>query len=62
MNYNFETKKGTILGGYVSSPPFYGKAGELDKIENKDQYKLDEGYVTTCDLEKPHYRVRAKHL
>ncbi len=62
MNYNFETKKGTIIKGYVNSKPFYGKAEEVDKVENRDQYKLDEGYVTTCDLEKPHYRVRAKQI
>jgi LPS-assembly protein len=62
MNYNFETKKGTVLQGYVNAKPFYGKANEVNKIENKDQFKLDEGYVTTCDLDKPHYRVRAKQI
>ena len=62
MNYNFETKKGIVLKGYLNSTPFYGKANEVDKIENKDQFKLDGGYITTCDLEKPHYRVRAKQI
>jgi lipopolysaccharide assembly outer membrane protein LptD (OstA) len=62
MNYNFETRKGMVLKGYINARPFYGKAEEVNKIENKNQFKLDEGYVTTCDLEKPHYRVRAKQI
>ena len=62
MNYNFETKKGTVLNGYVSARPFYGKAEEVGKIENKNQFRLKDGYATTCDLENPHYRVRAKEV
>ncbi len=62
MNYNFDTRKGTVLNGYLNAKPFYGKAGEVDKIANKDQFKLNEGYITTCDLEKPHYRIRAKQV
>ena len=62
LNYNFETKKGTVLKGYINATPFYGKADEVNKIENKDEFKLAEGYVTTCDLENPHYRVRAKEV
>jgi len=62
MNYNFDTKKGTVWKGYLNAKPFYGKAEEVNKIENKDQFKLNEGYITTCDLAKPHYRVRAKQV
>ncbi|MDD5136339.1 MAG: LPS export ABC transporter periplasmic protein LptC, partial [Candidatus Omnitrophica bacterium] len=62
MNYNFDTKKGTVLKGYVNAKPFYGKADEVSKVERKDEFKLNEGYVTTCDLEKPHYRLRAKQV
>ncbi len=62
MNYNFETKKGIVLQGYINAKPFYGRADEVNKIENKDNFRLKEGYVTTCDLEKPHYRVRSKEL
>ena len=62
MNYNFETKKGTVLKGYINAKPFYGRAEDVGKIENKEQFKLDDGYITTCDLEKPHYRVRAKQI
>lgn len=62
INYNFDTKKAKIFDGYVSSTPFYGKAGEVNKPADKDEYSLERGYVTTCDLDKPHYRIQSKHV
>jgi len=62
MNYNFDTKKGTVLSGYLNAKPFYGKSDEVDKIAGKDQFNLKRGYVTTCDLEKPHYRLQARQV
>ncbi|MFA6321554.1 MAG: LPS export ABC transporter periplasmic protein LptC [Candidatus Omnitrophota bacterium] len=62
MNYNFDTRKGTVLTGHFASNPFYGRAEQLDKVENKDTYKLERGYVTTCDLDNPHYRLQARHV
>ncbi len=61
INYNFDTKLGTAVKGYVNSAPFYGKAEEIDKVADK-QVNLKHGYVTTCDLEKPHYRVEARQV
>lgn len=62
MNYNFDTKKGTVLKGYLNAKPFYGKADEVNKIALKDQFNLEKGYITTCDLEKPHYRLQARQV
>ncbi|MDD5428334.1 MAG: LptA/OstA family protein, partial [Candidatus Omnitrophica bacterium] len=62
MNYNFDTRKGTVLQARLSSNPLYGKAEQVDKVENKDTYKLERGYVSTCDLENPHYRLQARHV
>lgn len=62
MNYNFDTRKGSVMNGYLNARPFYGKAQEVDKIAYKDQYSLDRGYITTCDLEKPHYRVQSRRV
>ncbi|MBI4974751.1 MAG: LPS-assembly protein LptD, partial [Candidatus Omnitrophica bacterium] len=61
MNYNFDTRVGRVINGYVNSKPFYGKAREIDKVSDK-QVNLKTGYVTTCDLEQPHYRVQAKQI
>ncbi len=62
INYNFDTKKGTVLQGYINAKPFYGKAEEVDKIATKEQFNLEKGYITTCDLDKPHYRLQAREV
>lgn len=62
ISYNFETKKGEIIKGYINAKPFYGKADKIEKVAMKEQANLERGYVTTCDLEKPHYRVQARRV
>jgi len=62
MNYNFDSRKGTIIKGYLNAKPFYGKADDIDKKEYKDEFRMKNGYVTTCDLEVPHYRVQARQV
>jgi len=62
INYNFDTKEAKIIDGYISSKPFYGKAGEVDKPAEKNKYDMKKGYITTCDLDKPHYRIQSKHV
>ncbi len=62
INYNFDTRKGKVINGYLNAKPFYGKAQEVDKIANKDEFGLERGYVTTCDLEKPHYRIQSRQV
>lgn len=59
--YNFDKRTGDIVNGYINSKPFYGKADEIAKVSEKE-IKLDRGYVTTCELEKPHYRVQARQV
>jgi LPS-assembly protein len=59
--YNFATKKGELLNGAMKMPPWYGKSELIDKVDDKI-YKLNRSYVTTCDLEAPHYRVTARTI
>ncbi|MBI5124589.1 MAG: LPS-assembly protein LptD, partial [Candidatus Omnitrophica bacterium] len=61
INYNFDTRLGKVIDGYVNSKPFYGRADEIAKTSDKE-IDLEHGYVTTCDLDKPHYRVQAKQV
>lgn len=61
VNYNFDTKLARAINGYVNYKPFYGKSQEIDKVSEK-QVNLKRGYVTTCDLERPHYRVQARQV
>lgn len=59
--YDFAAKKGELLNGAMKMPPWYGKA-EIIKKTGEKLYKLNHSYVTTCDLEKPHYRIEAKTI
>ena len=60
--YNFDTRKGETTNGYINAKPFYGRAQSLGKEANKDIFKMNTGYVTTCDLDHPHYRIQAKQV
>lgn len=59
--YNLDSKKGRMFNGYIISPPFYAKADFMEKISDKE-VKMYKGYFTTCDREKPHYRLKAKEM
>lgn len=60
--YNVETKTGTVVKPNVFiEPTYYGAGEKADKID-QNHYYITQGYVTTCDKEKPHYRVQAKQL
>lgn len=62
IKYNFDTKEAQVLDGYVNAEPFYGKAKELSKPPDKNEFKLESGYATTCDRAHPHYRIQAKQV
>jgi len=58
--YSFDKEKGILYNGKFKSEPFYGKA---EKIESKANFLIIEnGYITSCDLEKPHYRISAEKI
>jgi hypothetical protein len=59
--YDFNTFNAEMLNMRIEDPPIYGQALKTEK-KGKDQYILEEGYVTTCDLEEPHYRLVAKRV
>lgn len=59
--YNFAVQKGELINGAMKMPPWYGNARLIQKTDDK-LYKLNQSYVTTCDLEHPHYRIEAKTI
>ena len=61
VNYNFSEKKGYAIESDIKIKPFYGWAKRLEQKGEK-QFEIERGYVTTCDLEKPHYRIQAKEV
>ncbi len=61
MNYNFDKRTGRAIDAYVNYTPFYGKSRDVEKV-SENQINIQKGMITTCDLDKPHYRVEAKQV
>ncbi|NQU94946.1 MAG: LPS-assembly protein LptD [Candidatus Omnitrophica bacterium] len=61
IHYNFATKRGYAIDSKIKAKPLYGQAERVEQKGDKE-FELEKGYVTTCDLEKPHYRVQAKEV
>lgn len=59
--YNFDTKIGTIADAQFESNPYFGKAKEIQKVSDAEFIAL-QGYATTCDLDRPHYRLGGQQI
>lgn len=59
--YDFNTNDAQVFSIRVEQPPIYGEAKKGNKI-GKEKNVLEQGYVTTCSLQKPHYRICAKQI
>lgn len=59
--YNFSTQNVKMVDMRMISPPIYGHAEDADR-DADDKYILKNGYVTTCNLEHPHYKLMAKQI
>ncbi len=58
-HYNLETKKGRFLQGTVSSPPWHEHGRTVEHIA-EGVYEVTPGYLTTCELEPPHFRLAGR--
>jgi len=61
INYNFDKRTGRAIDAYVNYVPFYGKSQDVQKVSD-NQTNIERGYITTCDLDKPHYRIQARQV
>ena len=59
--YNFNNQEAKMVDMRIVSSPIYGKA-ESAGSEGPNKYILSGGYITTCDLEHPHYKLMAKQI
>ncbi len=59
--FDFNTLNAQIQDVRVEDHPVYGHAQQAEKI-GQEKYVLEKGYVTTCDLEKPHYRLTTRRV
>jgi lipopolysaccharide assembly outer membrane protein LptD (OstA) len=60
--YNFENKQGRVINITMQGVgPWYGR-GDLAEKAPENKYSIENGYMTTCDREKPHYRIMSKRI
>lgn len=59
--FNMDTQKGKMSGARISAAPFYAKADTIEKISDKEMWMYN-GYFTTCDKDKPHYRLKTRRM
>ncbi|MCG2712170.1 MAG: LPS assembly protein LptD, partial [Candidatus Omnitrophica bacterium] len=61
LAYDFTKESGSFKDITYFSPLWYGKAQDGEKADMQ-KYVLNRAYMTTCDKDKPHYRVQAKRF
>ncbi|HNX68476.1 MAG TPA: LPS assembly protein LptD [Candidatus Omnitrophota bacterium] len=57
--YDFGNHTGSFPDARSISEPFYARGKDVQQIR-EGVTKIREGGITTCNLEKPHYELRAK--
>lgn len=58
--YDWATSTATIMGAVGTSPPWRFWADEMEQ-QSRNVYYMRNGAVTSCDLDPPHYFVRASN-
>ncbi|MDP2981388.1 MAG: LptA/OstA family protein, partial [Candidatus Omnitrophota bacterium] len=59
ITFNFGTKVGAILKARAKSGEWYAFGDKIELLSNST-YKVINGYITSCGLLKPHYKISAK--
>jgi len=53
--------KGNLVNVRIHFDKYYLKAEKILRISDKE-YILKRAYISTCDLDKPHYKIEAKNI
>src|SRR3989338_7892727 len=61
INYNFGTRQGDILKARASLRGWYAFGDKIELFSDAT-YKIINGYITSCDLAKPHYKIVSKSV
>jgi len=59
--YDLLEKRGEILSPEVKAFPWFGQAKETSRVGD-NEYLLKKGFVSTCDMDEPHYRIAAEEI
>ncbi len=61
LTYNFDDGTGEFRRARVYIDPYQMKGKTIDKV-SENYMVMKEGYMTTCDLDEPHFRVSARRM
>ena len=63
IEMNLEAETGTIYNGtiFIKENHFYIKGDKIQKI-GKDSYAVDKASITTCDSDKPAWKITGRNL
>ncbi|MCR4336318.1 MAG: LPS assembly protein LptD [Candidatus Omnitrophica bacterium] len=59
--FNYKTMKGDFLEAKINSKPFFGSGEKIARLDEK-HVQMTNGYLTTCDHDKPHFRFAMKKV
>jgi len=59
--YNFDTETGDFHDADFEDTLWYGKAEYANKV-NKEKIDFKRAYFTTCERDRPHYRMQARTM
>ncbi|MFA5115008.1 MAG: LPS assembly protein LptD [Candidatus Omnitrophota bacterium] len=59
--YNFQDKSGTLDDADFRSDPYFGRAKSVKKVSDKE-FIASHGYVSTCSMDRPHYRIKSRRV
>jgi len=59
--YNMKSKSGIAENASTYILPLYYRGKKIKKI-SEQEFNIENGICTTCDLKKPHYRLQASRL
>jgi len=61
LTFNFKTMEGSFDGAKIYAKPYYGYGKKVFKV-GENHMRMEDDYITTCDLDKPHYRLASKKM
>lgn len=59
--YDFGKDQGRFPNGQSVELPWFVAGREVEQVR-KDKFRIRDGGITTCDLERPHYQLRAQDV
>jgi len=61
LMYNFDTMQGMMLKAKVKAGEQYGSGEVVERLSDQE-FRIKNGYLTTCNLDKPHYKIFSKDI